>query len=102
VETRNEYLEALSKRPPTLILSDYSLPGFNGHDALSLALEKCPQTPFIFVTGTMGEEVAIETLKSGATDYVLKTRLSSSGQTLADFVGPCISSAAKNHWIVKR
>jgi len=57
-------------------LSDYSLPGFNGHDALEIAKEKCPDTPFIFVTGTMGEEVAIETLKSGATDYVLKTRLS--------------------------
>jgi signal transduction histidine kinase len=59
-----------------LILSDYSLPGFNGQDALNIAREKCPETPFIFVTGTMGEEVAIETLKSGATDYVLKTRLS--------------------------
>lgn len=76
VETREEYLEALGGRPPTLILSDYSLPGFNGHDALNIALERCPGTPFIFVTGTMGEEVAIETLKSGATDYVLKTRLS--------------------------
>jgi signal transduction histidine kinase len=58
-----------------LILSDYSLPGFNGHDALEIARERCPETPFIFVTGTMGEEVAIETLKRGATDYVLKTRL---------------------------
>src|SRR6266850_261272 len=76
VETRDDYLKALNGRGPDLILSDYSLPGFNGHDALSLAREKCPETPFIFVTGTMGEEVAIETLKSGATDYVLKTRLS--------------------------
>jgi signal transduction histidine kinase len=76
VETREEYLRALAERPPTLILSDYSLPGFDGHDALHIALEQCPETPFIFVTGTMGEEVAIETLKSGATDYVLKTRLS--------------------------
>ncbi len=76
VETKDEYVKALEEQPPTLILSDYSLPGFNGHDALHLALEKCPETPFIFVTGTMGEEVAIETLKSGATEYVLKTRLS--------------------------
>jgi len=75
VETRDDYLKALNGRGPDLILSDYSLPGFNGHDALALAREKCPETPFIFVTGTMGEEVAIETLKSGATDYVLKTRL---------------------------
>jgi signal transduction histidine kinase len=75
VETREDYLEALAGRAPDLILSDYSLPGFNGHDALAIAREQCPETPFIFVTGTMGEEVAIETLKSGATDYVLKTRL---------------------------
>jgi signal transduction histidine kinase len=76
VETRDEYVSALKDRPPGLILSDYSLPGFNGHDALEIAREQCPETPFIFVTGTMGEEVAIETLKGGATDYVLKTRLS--------------------------
>ena len=76
VETRDEYIRELDEHPPELILSDYSLPGFNGHDALAIAQEKCPETPFIFVTGTMGEEVAIETLKSGATDYVLKTRLS--------------------------
>jgi signal transduction histidine kinase len=75
VETKQDYLDKLNERPPDLILSDYSLPGFNGRDALEIAREKCPHTPFVFVTGTMGEEVAIETLKSGATDYVLKTRL---------------------------
>ena len=76
VESKEEYLHELDQHPPALILSDYSLPGFNGHDALEIARQRCPETPFIFVTGTMGEEVAIETLKSGATDYVLKTRLS--------------------------
>jgi len=76
VETREQYEEHLRQHPPELILSDYSLPRFNGQDALNIARERCPETPFIFVTGTMGEEVAIETLKSGATDYVLKTRLS--------------------------
>jgi signal transduction histidine kinase len=76
VANEADYIRELEQRPPALILSDYSLPGFNGHDALNIAREKCPETPFIFVTGTMGEEVAIETLKSGATDYVLKTRLS--------------------------
>ena len=74
-ETKEQYLKELESRPPSLILSDYSLPGFDGHAALSIAQDKCPEIPFIFVTGTMGEEVAIETLKSGATDYVLKTRL---------------------------
>src|SRR5438874_3112921 len=76
VETKDGFLNELNQHPPALILSDYSLPGFDGNEALNLARKKCPETPFIFVTGTMGEEVAIETLKSGATDYVLKTRLS--------------------------
>jgi two-component system, NarL family, sensor histidine kinase UhpB len=76
VDTKEDYIRSLRKNPPELILSDYSLPGFNGHDALDIAIKEAPETPFIFVTGTMGEEVAIETLKGGATDYVLKTRLS--------------------------
>src|SRR5256714_1590070 len=76
VETKDAYLDELQQHPPALILSDYSLPGFDGHAALQIAKAKRPEPPFIFVTGTMGEEVAIETLKSGATDYVLKTRLS--------------------------
>jgi signal transduction histidine kinase len=62
-----------------MILSDYALPSFDGYAALALAKEKVPNIPFIFVTGTMGEEVAIEPLKSGATDYVLKTRLARLG-----------------------
>jgi signal transduction histidine kinase len=62
-----------------MILSDYALPSFDGYAALAIAKEKAPNTPFIFVTGTMGEEVAIETLKNGATDYVLKTRLARLG-----------------------
>lgn len=76
VDRREDYVRELERGPPDLILSDYSLPGFNGQDALEIAREECPETPFIFVTGTLGEEVAIETLKSGATDYVLKTKLS--------------------------
>jgi CheY-like chemotaxis protein len=56
VESKDEYVQQLQDRPPSLILSDYSLPGFNGHDALDIALNQCPETPFIFVTGTMGEE----------------------------------------------
>lgn len=75
VETETDYTRALSEKPPDLILSDYALPGFDGYAALEIAKQKCPETPFIFVTGTMGEDVAIETLKNGATDYVLKTRL---------------------------
>src|SRR5206468_1095196 len=71
-----DFIRELEKNPPDLILSDYALPGFDGYAALDIAKRKAPNTPFIFVTGTLGEEVAIETLKKGATDYVLKHRLS--------------------------
>src|SRR6202030_1298856 len=57
-------------------LADYTLPSFDGISALKLAAKKRPEVPFIFVSGTLGEEVAIEALNIGATDYVLKTRLS--------------------------
>ena len=76
VETKEAYIEALSTFLPDIILSDYSLPAFNGITALELKLERAPDTPFIFVTGALGEEVAIDLLKQGATDYVLKSRLS--------------------------
>jgi signal transduction histidine kinase len=76
VDTRPEFVRALEKFSPEVILSDFALPDFDGYTALALAQEKCPDVPFIFVTGTMGEEVAIETLKKGATDYVLKHRIS--------------------------
>ncbi len=79
VETREAYIEQIQQHPPDMILSDYALPAFDGYAALAIARETVPDTPFIFVTGTMGEEVAIETLKSGATDYVLKTRLARLG-----------------------
>lgn len=79
VETREAYVEHLEREPPDMILSDYALPSFDGYAALAIAKEKVPNIPFIFVTGTMGEEVAIETLKNGATDYVLKTRLARLG-----------------------
>ena len=75
VETEHDFIRELDKNPPDLILSDYALPGFDGYAALDIAKRKAPHIPFIFVTGTMGEEVAIETLKSGATDYVMKHRL---------------------------
>ncbi|KAB8319660.1 response regulator [Tolypothrix campylonemoides VB511288] len=75
VQTQAEFQTALEQDGFDLILSDYSLPGFDGITALEMAQHYCPDIPFIFVTATMGEEVAIETLKSGATDYVLKQRL---------------------------
>jgi PAS domain S-box-containing protein len=79
VANREDFVAALAERWPDLILSDYHLPSFNGLEALALAHAACPDTPFIFVSGAMGEEVAIEALKLGATDYVLKDRLSRLG-----------------------
>ncbi|MCI0744985.1 MAG: response regulator [Verrucomicrobia subdivision 3 bacterium] len=76
VDSRADYLQELEINPPDIILLDYALPDFDGFTALTLAQQKYPDIPFIFVTGTLGEEVVIEMLKSGATDYVLKTRLS--------------------------
>jgi two-component system, NarL family, sensor histidine kinase UhpB len=77
VASKQNFLEALSagERAPDLVLADYTLPGFDGLAALGLVLERCPDVPFIFVSGSLGEERAIEALKSGATDYVLKDRL---------------------------
>src|ERR1700739_4952795 len=74
--TRADFVDALDRGQFDLILADYTLPSFDGLSALKMALERCPDVPFIFVSGTLGEEVAIEALKIGATDYVLKTRLS--------------------------
>lgn len=76
VENRESFLHELQEHPPDLILSDHGLPKFDGFTALALAREKCPDIPFIFVTGAWGEDVAIQTFRSGATDYVLKRRLS--------------------------
>ncbi len=82
VDTRSSFTHQIVASPPDLILSDFSVPGFGGMDALEIAQKKCPDIPFIFVTGTLGEEVAIDTLKKGATDYVLKHRLSRLGPSV--------------------
>jgi two-component sensor histidine kinase len=74
-ETRADYMMALDARGFDLILSDFSLPDFDGMTALEMASEQVPDVPFIFVSGVLGEEVAIESFRRGATDYVLKQRL---------------------------
>ena len=74
--SREEFEHALGERSHDVILADESLPSFDGRAALSLATERCPDVPFIFVSGTLGEETAVERLKAGARDYVLKQRLS--------------------------
>jgi PAS domain S-box-containing protein len=76
VATKASFVSAIADFSPDIILSDYSLPSFDGLGALKIAREKCPDVPFIFVSGALGEEMAIDLLKKGATDYVLKNRLS--------------------------
>jgi diguanylate cyclase (GGDEF)-like protein len=73
VETETGFREALRDLQPDLILSDFTLPRYDGSAALQLAVREAPEIPFIFVSGTIGEERAIEVLRHGAVDYVLKS-----------------------------
>src|SRR3989449_5376122 len=75
VESEKDVLKALREFAPDVILWDFSMPQSDGMEALRLAKELAPDTPFIFVSGTLGEEYAIRALKSGATDYVVKSNL---------------------------
>lgn len=75
-QTEGQFRQALADFEPDVILADFSMPGFDGLSALRIARALKPETPFIFVSGTIGEDRAVESLREGATDYVLKTRLS--------------------------
>lgn len=75
VITRDEFAAAAVPGRHDIILADYVLPTFDGVSALGIARKQCPDIPFIFCSGTLGEEVAVEALKNGATDYVTKQRL---------------------------
>jgi PAS domain S-box-containing protein len=87
VERQADFARALARGGFDIILSDYNIPGFDGLSALAAAREACPDTPFLFVSGALGEERAIELLKRGATDYVLKDRL--------ERLGPSVSRALR-------
>jgi two-component sensor histidine kinase/DNA-binding response OmpR family regulator len=75
VESREEFLEALDSFKPDIIVSDYKLPNFDGMKALKIALERVPDTPFIIATGSMNEDTAVECMKAGAWDYVIKEHI---------------------------
>src|SRR6266853_885229 len=75
VQTREEFEASLDRPGFELILADYNLPNFDGLSALSLLRERGLEIPFVLISGTLGEERAIESLKAGATDYVMKERL---------------------------
>lgn len=82
VETEEGYRKELNEFKPDVILADHSLPHFDGISAMNIAQDISSQTPFIFVSGQMGEEFAVEMLKKGATDYVLKHNLSKLGHSV--------------------
>jgi two-component system cell cycle sensor histidine kinase/response regulator CckA len=75
VSDREGFLGAVGAFAPDIVLADYTIPGFSGMEALRIVRERLPEIPFIFVSGSIGEEAAVDALKSGATDYVLKGQL---------------------------
>jgi signal transduction histidine kinase len=75
VETESDFIRELQSFQPDIILADYTLPEYDCLSALRLAVEQSPDTPFIVVSGSIGDERAVEVLKLGATDYVLKDRM---------------------------
>ena len=85
VDTRADFERELETFQPDLILSDYTLPRFDGMSALSVAKERAPTTPFLIVTGSVNEETAVGCMKAGATDYLLKSNLAR--------IGPAIEAA---------
>jgi len=87
VQTREGFESALESFDADIILSDYSLPSFDGLSAFKIKQKKCPDIPFIIVSGTIGEENAVELIKNGVTDYSLKDKLFA--------LGPKITRALK-------
>jgi PAS domain S-box-containing protein len=87
VESREAFLHELEHHPPDIILSDHGIPGFDGFAALAEARNRCPDAPFIFVTGAPRDEAARQTLHSGADDYVLKSHL--------NLLGPAVERALR-------
>jgi PAS domain S-box-containing protein len=75
VQTKEKFLKSLDEFKPDVIVSDYSMPSFDGLSALKLTLEKCPFIPFIVLTGSMDEDTAVECMKAGASDYVIKEHI---------------------------
>jgi len=85
-DSEKEFANFLRNNKYDIILSDYNLPGFDGFIALWLAMEICPDTPFILVSGTIGEEKAIESIKNGAADFVLKDRMTRLPKAIEDAI----------------
>ena len=96
VWTEADFHAELQNSAPDLILADNSLPGYDGLSALKLARQERPEVPFLFVSGTIGEEVAINALHHGATDYVLKQRLPRLGPAVRRALADAAKAAELN------
>src|SRR5665647_1605113 len=96
VDTRKDYLEGLKSFTPDLIISDYTLPQFDGMTALLLRNELAPLIPFILVTGSVNEEVAVECMKAGADDYILKNNLFRLGPAIVNSISKAKLAKEKN------
>jgi signal transduction histidine kinase/DNA-binding response OmpR family regulator len=94
VWSKNDFVGSFDSFAPDIIISDYTLPQFNGMTALEIRNEKSPLTPFILVTGSQNEEVAVECMKAGADDYILKGNLSR--------LGPAITNASNKIKLLKK
>jgi PAS domain S-box-containing protein len=86
VDTKNGFLQALESFKPDLILADFKLPKFDALQALALRKKNTPLAPFIIVTGSISEETAVECMKQGADDYLLKDRLARLGETVRNLL----------------
>jgi PAS domain S-box-containing protein len=95
VDNREEYLKCLKDFEPDLIISDYSFPKFDGMSALLLRNELTPLIPFILVTGSVNEEVAVECMKAGADDYILKNNISRLGPAVVNSINKIRSQKEK-------
>jgi PAS domain S-box-containing protein len=83
-DTEQGFRKALDEFRPDIIISDYTMPGFSGLTALRITLEHSPEIPFIILTGSINEETAVECLKAGAVDYILKESLKRLGQAVSN------------------
>src|SRR5687768_12529496 len=95
VDTRDDFLRELEEFHPDVILSDYTLPRFDGMSALSLARERAPALPFLIVTGSVNEETAVGCMKAGATDYLLKSNLARIGPAIEGALAAARARTAK-------
>lgn len=96
VDNKMDYLKAIQDYKPDLILSDFSLPVFDGMQALLIRKEKAPAIPFILVTGTINEETAVDVMKSGADDYVIKEHIARLGPAIKEAVAKTENIRKKN------